>query len=297
MVRAASGPLRVLLLVLAAYPMVAMDEVATLTLTPATVRPGDPVTATGSGFAGCRWSDPPHKDGDKANLRVAPYISVHWGDPDETSEFAKTTLDAGGFHVDVPTDALALGPHRIVAECIGDSVRHPIAAETLQIAVIDPPPPTSSSVPPSSTHSRSSSSPVVTPSVTHSATQGGTSATDIGPTTVPTTYATGGGGGGPGSGSTAKSKVADWVVVIGVVGALVALTALGRRLFRGRTAPPYQPQHTTRVPVVRAVARPGVPGPVELRDHGPGHSVSIRVVVRQEPGEPVVRYSTGGRPR
>jgi hypothetical protein len=90
--------------------------------------------------------------------------------------------------------------------------------------------------------------------------------------------------------------VPDWAVVLGVVAALIALSALGRRLFRGRT-PPHQPQHTTKVPVVRVVARTGTPGPVELREAGPGHSVSVRVVVRQEPGEPVVHYSGEGRPR
>ncbi|HWN33411.1 MAG TPA: hypothetical protein VNP03_11730 [Pseudonocardia sp.] len=133
--------------------------------------------------------------------------------------------------------------------------------------------------------------------VTHSPTAAGTSS-GIGPIVDPTTHETGGGVEiGSDGGSTSGPNVPGWVVVLGVVGALVALAALGRRLKRGGAVPPHQPQHTTKVPVVRAVARQGVPGPVALRETGPGHSVSIRIVVREEPGEPVVHYTGGGGPR
>ena len=304
MVRAASGPLRLLLIVLTALPMVTTSaELESLTLSAAGVRPGEPVTATGIGFGDCALpdlhKDDKHKKPDPSVVPlISPYISVHWQDSNADKEFASTHPDAAGrFTVPVPTDGLAPGPHKIVAECAGhveNSVGQPSADTTLHVAAVDPPSPPPSS--PSSTTTRSIPSPLVTPTVTQTATEGSTASPFV-PTIDPTTYATGGGVTGSGGGAAAGSKLLDWVVVLGVVGALVALAALGRRLKRGGAVPPHQPQHTTKVPVVRAVARQGVPGPVALRETGPGHSVSIRIVVREEPGEPVVHYTGGGGPR
>lgn len=288
MVRAASGPLRVLLLLLAVVPMV--DSGSSETLKVSSGYPGGSVTATGSGYDACQPLG----------------VTIHVIEPYERVLTTAKVQAHGGIDetFDLPPD-IALGEYKVAADCPDSDPATFGYTEFTVTAPPKPPPPPSSSATSSSAvtssvrTSRRIPSPVVSPTVTDPVATDSTSSI-TGPIVDPTTHVSTDvvvTGPGPGSSSTAKSKVADWVVVIGVVGALIALTALGRRLFRGRAAPAYQPQHTTRVPVVRAVARPGVPGPVELRDHGPGQSVSIRVVVRQEPGEPVVRYSGGGRPR
>ena len=256
-----------------------------LTITPTSVGAGGAVTAQGGDFRSCLPVEGPRRNVrfhfvDDPGSDVIP-------DPNDPRVFGKATLnDAGTIEstsLTVPPNASS-GTHNVAAECgepngPGDGE---ILYETLEVLPVlpPPPPPPSSSVgpPPSS---------------------GGGSGGESG--------GSGGSGSGSGSGSelipsstpgggtlppTTGSGGLGVVVTLAIVAALVALAALGRRLLRAR--PP--PQHTARLPVVAARVLPDPVSLVELRRAGPGRTIAIRVVAREDPGERVVQRVGGGRP-
>lgn len=261
-------PLGLLLLLVTSVPVAAPSGGPTIELNPGSAAPGQRVTIQGSGYGAC-----------SARSR----ITVYWVNDDLSlgGKITDTQLrsDASFTATFAVPSKLRPGSYDIAAVC-GYSgslldMEEAGQAEDAPFEVTAAPSP--SSEPPSpSRGSPAGPGAVTTPVTTPFATR-----------VPPTTVTERPGGLPPEQGSP------GWVVLLGVVAALVALSVLGRRVARARR----QPAHSARLPVVRAVARPGSGGRVEPRCDWHGRTVAVRVVARADPGRVRVGARRAGHGR
>lgn len=252
--------------------------------------------------------------------RLAPVtVTVHWVERDGSpgSVLATTSLDASGSFETAFTVPAARQPgsYDVAAEC-GDPNGDIGEIAYASLTVTKAPTATTSTRPSTSTSDTrpAPSSPVVIPlpppDITSSdtASPGADTLSSIEP---------------PRPAPQPQPSLLGWLVAIGVVAVLVALATLGRRVWRTSSGPaPASTSilpvaqvssppvvwasglpvtrassppmaRTSSPPVVQAVLRMSVGGSVELRQTGPGRSVAIRVVPRDDTGIRVVRRVDG----
>lgn len=305
-----SGLARLLVLLIMAVPVVPSSYAApALQLIPDSAHPGDQVKVKGSGFDSCFPKPGPgtHNgingdtgthggipDGDTGTRdgnpptptptpNVPPKVTVRWDGSNNNGVLTTVALGGDGAFTTtfVVPPALRPGSYEVAAEC-GDPNSPDMPGEIvfadLTVTAVPPPPsPTLSPKPsagPSPTPPVETSSELVPPT---------SLPTSVFPTPAPPTPPP------PPPPPPPEPTPLGWLVVLGVVAVLVALAALGRRLLRPRP----RPERSPRLPVVQAVLRPGTGGSVELSRTGPGRSVAIRVVAREDPGVQVVQRIGG----